>query len=269
MNEIINDQALTHLGPAETRLAAIVSRPRSIAITCVVTLAALGWGACALLPADPAGNWSNAFCRPALGGNAFADASLLLSMWAAMTLAMMVPTAGPMILTYAEIADTAARKAETAVSPLVLTAGYIAVWFAFAGAAALLQWLTIVFLGTSSMPSALLAAVAVVAGLYQFSPLKRTCLAHCQRPFPYFFANWTSQPRGVFALGLHQGLHCLGCCWALMVLMFTAGAMNVVWMAAFGIVMTVEKITTTDRFSRVLGAVLIAAGAVLLLMELR
>ncbi len=268
MNDIVNDRALTHLGPAETRLAAVVGRPRIIAVICIVSLTALGWSACALLPADISPAGPNAFCAPALGGNLLADAALLFAMWAAMTLAMMVPTAGPMILTYAEIADTAVRKAETAVSPLVLAAGYLAVWLTFAAAAALFQWLAIVPMGLRSIPHVLAGLVFVGAGLYQFSTLKRACLAQCQRPFPFFFANWTNKPRGVFALGLHQGLHCLGCCWALMVLMFTAGAMNVVWMAGLGIAMTLEKISATDRLSRTLGALLIAFGAAIVVLEL-
>jgi predicted metal-binding membrane protein len=269
VNDIVNDQPLTHLGPAETRLAAAIGRPRTIALTCIVSLAALGWGACAFLQADVSPAWANAFCLPALGGNGLADAALLFGMWAAMTLAMMVPTAGPMILTYAEIADTAARRAETVVSPLVLTAGYVVVWLTFAAAAALLQWLTIMSIGAPAVPRALAGLVLVGVGLYQFSPLKSACLARCQRPFPFFFANWTNQTRGIFRLGLHQGLHCLGCCWALMVLMFTAGAMNVIWMAGLGVAMTVEKLSTTNRFSRALGAVLMALGVATLVLEFR
>ena len=94
-------------------------------------------------------------------------------------------------------------------------------------------------------------ALFVGAGLYQFSALKHACLTLCQRPFPFFFANWTTEPRGVFRLGLRQGLYCLGCCWAMMLVMFAVGAMNVVWMAALGIVMTVEKMTATTARSAV------------------
>ena len=99
-----------------------------------------------------------------------------------------------------------------------------------------------------------------MAGLYQFSALKHACLAKCQRPFPFFFANWTTRPRGVFALGLRQGPYCLGCCWAMMLLMLAAGVMNIVWMAALGIVMAVEKMTTTARFSHAVGVAFVAIG---------
>jgi predicted metal-binding membrane protein len=104
-------------------------------------------------------------------------------------------------------------------------------------------------------------AVFIGAGLYQFSALKHACVTQCQRPFPFFFANWTAQAHGVVRLGLRQGLYCLGCCWAMMLSMFAVGVMNVVWMAALGMVMTIEKLGSTTRFSRALGIVFIAAGA--------
>jgi predicted metal-binding membrane protein len=105
------------------------------------------------------------------------------------------------------------------------------------------------------------------AGLYQFSALKQACLTLCQRPFPFFFANWTTEPRGVLRLGLRQGVYCLGCCWALMLLMLAVGAMNVVWMAALGILMTLEKMTGTARLSEAIGLALLAIGFVLVVVS--
>jgi predicted metal-binding membrane protein len=106
----------------------------------------------------------------------------------------------------------------------------------------------------------LAALTFLAAGLYQFSTLKRACLTQCQRPFPFFFAHWTSEPRGVFRLGVRQGLYCLGCCWAMMLLMLAVGAMNVLWMAVLGAIMTAEKLMTTARLSRVFGFGFCAAG---------
>lgn len=267
---MINEQALTRLGAIETHLAAVLARPKTVAITCVAALAALGWAACGLLPADPESVWSSIICRPVLGHALDAtDALITLGMWTAMTLAMMLPTAGPMILTYAEIADTAARKSERAVAPLILIAGYATIWLGFACVAALLQLL--LALGAPfkmwNVPAPLAGAVFVAAGLYQFSTLKQACLTLCQRPFPFFFANWTTATRGVFTLGLRQGLYCLGCCWALMLVMFAVGAMNVLWMAALGALMTIEKMSTTARFSRALGIAFIAIGIALAARE--
>ena len=206
-------------------------------------------------------------CRPSFGASDFdaAQGTLVFAMWCAMALAMMLPTAAPMILTYAELAETAADKGEPAASPLVLAAGYVAVWF---GAAMLLTVLQLILMRVSLLDPAIASAsplfsgaVFIAAGLYQFSALKHACVTQCQHPFRFFFANWTAQPRGVFRLGLRQGLYCLGCCWAMMLLMFAVGVMNVVWMAALGAAMTIEKIGTTTRFSRALGIVFILAGA--------
>jgi len=151
------------------------------------------------------------------------------------------------------------------VSPLVLTAGYVAVWLGFALAASVLQWgLTRAGLMTGgNIGRAAGGAIFIAAGLYQFSALKQSCLTQCQRPFPFFFSNWTDERHGVFRLGLRQGLYCLGCCWAAMLVMFAVGTMNVVWMAALGVLMTIEKVTTTPRFSQAVGAAFVVTGLVM------
>jgi predicted metal-binding membrane protein len=114
---------------------------------------------------------------------------------------------------------------------------------------------------TATVPPLLAGGLIFAAGVYQFSSLKHACLSLCQRPFPFFFANWTDKPSGIFELGLRQGLYCLGCCWPLMLVMFAVGIMNVVWMALLGALMTTEKMMTTDHFARALGVCLITAGA--------
>jgi predicted metal-binding membrane protein len=207
-------------------------------------------------PGFPAGGWS------------VVDAGLIFLMWCAMALAMMLPTAAPMIYTYAEIAETAARKREPIVSPLVIAGGYATVWIGFAVAATALQGglaqaglLDPPFAATGPLPA---GALFVLAGLYQFSSLKHACLTQCQQPFPFFFRNWQTAPAGVFRLGLKQGLYCLGCCWAMMLLMFAVGAMNVVWMAGLGIVMAIEKVGATMRFTKLIGVAMIAAGVLLI-----
>jgi predicted metal-binding membrane protein len=108
------------------------------------------------------------------------------------------------------------------------------------------------------------AAIFLGAGAYQFTALKHACLTRCQRPFPFFFANWSTAPPAVFRLGARQGLDCLGCCWATMLVMFAVGVMNVLWMAGLGLAMTAEKLSATSRLSRVIGVVFLAIGAVLI-----
>jgi predicted metal-binding membrane protein len=258
VTDAIQPQALTQLAAAEVRLAAILVRPKLVAVASLATLTALGWIALALMVGEAG---LAALCRAQPAGSVL-DMALLWPMWAAMVLAMMLPTAGPMILTYAEIADTALQRHEPVASPLFLAAGYALVWFGFSLVAAMAQWAlarTGLF-AVDRVAGALAGAFMIGAGVYQFSTLKHACLSQCQRPFPFFFANWTNVRGGVFRLGLRQGLYCLGCCWALMLLMLAVGGMNAVWMAGLGVAMLVEKMATTTRVSRALGCGLIVAG---------
>jgi predicted metal-binding membrane protein len=254
---------LPHLPPAESRLGAMFARPKTLAVICVIALTALGWLALGLMYSGTSA--FEAMCRP-LGAPGW-DASgfaLVALMWGAMTLAMMLPSAAPMIFTYAEIADTAARKGEHIVSPFMLAGGFTIVWLGFAAGATVLQFaLTRAALLDSGMQAAsglFAGAIFIGAGIYQFSALKHACLKQCQAPFPFFFANWSTTARGVFRLGVKQGLYCLGCCWAMMLVMFAVGVMNVVWMAALGVAMTVEKIGTGKRLTYAVGVALIAGG---------
>jgi predicted metal-binding membrane protein len=118
--------------------------------------------------------------------------------------------------------------------------------------------------GMASASGLFSGAIFIGAGIYQFSALKHACLKRCQHPFPFFFANWTTTSRGVFRLGVKQGLYCLGCCWAMMLVMFAVGVMNVIWMAGIGIVMAVEKMLKGRRFTHAVGVVLIVAGAAII-----
>ncbi len=299
-----DEHTLTRLPPVAARLGRAMGRPLPIAMACLVALAGLGWIYLMLMVADWAGRGDaaalgpgmgvfdlvfdllaertgqgvvgrailDALCRPSFGAQSLGasawQGALVLMMWSAMTLAMMLPTAAGMIATYAQIADTAARKDEPAVSPLVLAGGYVGVWLGFAVLATGLQLaLTRLALLDPAMASAsplFAGAIFLGAGAYQFTALKHACLTRCQRPFPFFFANWSTAPRAVFRLGARHGLDCLGCCWATMLMMFAVGVMNVVWMAGLGLVMTAEKLATTPRLSRVIGITFLAIGTALI-----
>jgi predicted metal-binding membrane protein len=259
---------LDHLSPAASRLGTVFARPKMLAVICVVALAGLGWFALALQTANV--GMVDALCR-ALGNGqtSAAGVAVVAAMWGAMTLAMMLPSAAPMILTYAEIADTAARKGESVVSPFMIAAGYTVVWFGFAAVATMAQLgLTQAALLDASLTSAsgLFSGVIFIgAGVYQFTALKHACLTQCRNPFQFFFSNWATTTRGVFRLGLRQGLFCLGCCWAMMLVMFAVGVMNVVWMAALGILMTIEKLTSGKRLTYAIGVALISIGVAFVL----
>ncbi|MGX8007580.1 DUF2182 domain-containing protein [Mesorhizobium sp. ORM8.1] len=206
-----------------------------------------------------------------LGGSIGAQGLALALMWFLMAVAVMLPSAAPMIRTYCEIADTARIKGEPVVHPLVLVAGYLTTWLA---ASVLFAALTLAIYASTTSGQMLdpivgLAggAALLVAGLYQFSGLKQACLEKCRNPFSILFANWSAKPRRIFRLGLEQGVWCLGCCWALMLVMFAVGAMNVFWMALIGLFTLIEKQTSGRVASRVAGAILLVWAAALLLVS--
>jgi predicted metal-binding membrane protein len=266
---------MTHLSPAVASLGHVFTRPKVLAWLCVIVLGGLGWlylallfGGTASAPGGP--GFVQALCSTLQDGLSGPYAvAVIFSMWCAMALAMMLPSAAPTILTYTEIADTAARKGERIVSPFVLAGGYAAVWFGFSVFAVLgqiaLTRTALLDRGMASANPLLSGAIFIFAGIYQFSALKHACLTRCQQPFPFFFTNWATTNAGVFRLGLKQGLYCLGCCWAMMLLMFGVGLMNIVWMTAIAIVMTIEKMPTGRRFTHAVGIVLMVVGISILL----
>jgi predicted metal-binding membrane protein len=105
------------------------------------------------------------------------------------------------------------------------------------------------------------AVIFLIAGLYQFAPLKRACLTHCRTPLGYFLTRWPNGPMGAFRMGLHHGLFCVGCCWALMATAFAVGVMNAWWMAALGALTLVEQIAPQGQtLRRALGCAFVVAG---------
>jgi predicted metal-binding membrane protein len=200
------------------------------------------------------------------------SAGALVSMWFLMAIAMMLPSAAPMIRTYCEIADTARIKREPVVHPLVLVAGYLAVWLA---ASAMFAGLTLAVHAVAS-PGGMLdpvvgiagALALAAAGLYQFSGLKQACLKKCRNPFSTLFSNWSTSPAAIFRLGIAQGVWCFGCCWALMLVMFAVGVMNVFWMALIGLFTLIEKQTAGRTPTRLAGAILLVWSATLLVVSL-
>jgi predicted metal-binding membrane protein len=229
--------------------------PRILFWLCLAIIVTIGW---VVLWNIEQGGVLAAICTPSnSGARPFAA---LLVMWLAMSLAMMLPTAAPMLSTYMDIAGAAQSKDIDIVSPYTLALGYTSIWIVFSIAAAAVQ---------SAMPpieaSYLAGAMFIVAGAYQFSPLKQACLSKCRHPMAYFFAHWTVKPSGIYWLGVSQGLFCLGCCWALMSLAFIAGLMNLIWMAGLGVLMLLEK--TLSRNTPVVygtGMGLIAAGVAMI-----
>jgi len=194
-----------------------------------------------------------------------ADLSLVFMMWAVMMVAMMLPSAAPMVLAYARIASARGRNPTLRV--WLFAFGYLAIWTLFSAAATLIQFV----LARSSMLSNALvttplvsAAILVVAGVYQLTPLKEACLGRCQSPIGFFMTHWRDGAAGALRMGLSHGAFCVGCCWMLMALLFVAGVMNLAWVAAITIFVLLEKATRWGRaIANFSGVALIACAVVI------
>jgi predicted metal-binding membrane protein len=185
-------------------------------------------------------------------------------MWATMTVAMMLPTAAPVVLSFAGAGAGATLRQTGA-----FVAGYLAVWWGFGVLATALQWLLASPVRNSptapGVATALAGCLLVLVGLYQFSSLKRRCLAHCHGPLGFFHSHWRASSLAAHQFGLRHGFHCLGCCWALMLLMLLAGAMNFGWTAALAGLMLAEKVLPGGHYlGRAAGIGLIGWGSVLI-----
>jgi predicted metal-binding membrane protein len=192
---------------------------------------------------------------------------LTLVMWMAMMVAMMVPTATPMTLIYAAVARKAAMQQNPVAPTFVFVAGYVAMWSAFSIAATTAQSLLDRWALLSPMMvsnSALLGGgLLIVAGLYQLTPLKRACLEHCRSPAHFIARHWRGGTPGAFVMGLRHGAYCLGCCWALMALLFVGGVMNLLWVAAIAVFVLVEKtLPFAEIGGRIAGGAMVALGVV-------
>ena len=192
-------------------------------------------------------------------------AALIFLMWWIMMIAMMVPSAAPTILLHHSLTH-APDGAGNNLATSAFVAGYLAVWALFSALATSLQWalqpLGLIAPGMMSLRGGALAgSVLILAGLYQFTPLKHACLRQCQAPANFLSRYWQPGTRGAWRMGLRHGTFCLGCCWALMALLFVGGVMNLYWIAGLALLVAVEKLALFGRATAsVTGAALILSG---------
>lgn len=192
-------------------------------------------------------------------------------MWAVMMVAMMLPSASPVILLYARVvrhAEAEGRSLHGSASRAAFASAYLAVWSLFSLLAVVLQWALEQLGAMSAMMSSrvglLSGGLLIAAGLYQLTPMKAACLRHCRAPAQFIAAHWRPGVLGAWRMGFTHGLHCLGCCAALMLLLFVGGVMNLVWIAGLALVVAVEKLAPFGQATaKGLAAVLIAAGTLL------
>ncbi|ETA72393.1 MULTISPECIES: DUF2182 domain-containing protein [Mesorhizobium] len=282
----------------DTALEAVLRRDRAVVMAALVVIAVLAWAYTLWLAIDmampaspmPAGasgdiaamDMSNmdmggmdmagmdvgAAVAPGFRAWAPADFAFIFTMWAVMMVGMMTPSVAPLLLLYAGIG----RKAQADGRPIASTGwfftGYLTVWIVFSIAATGAQWLLgrLALLNPSmATDSTILGGlVLIAAGLYQWTPVKGVCLRQCQGPIGFLMSHggFRSAPLGAIRLGVDHGLYCLGCCWALMALLFVGGVMNILWIAGIAILVLLEKTATSGPLiSRISGALMAAAGA--------
>jgi predicted metal-binding membrane protein len=230
----------------------VLKRDRAIVLASLIGITLLAWGymvseahamyhtgVCSCAGMNMSGpdteSWSTATLLP------------LFLMWTEMMVAMMIPSAAPMILTFA----TVNRKRREQERPYVPTGmfllGYLVVWTAFSLVATLAQWVLHAKALLSPMmvnKSPLLGgALLITAGVFQWTPLKNVCLTHCHSPLSFLMTEWREGIQGALTMGLKHGAYCTGCCWFLMALLFVAGVMNIWWIALIAAFVLLEKVT--------------------------
>jgi predicted metal-binding membrane protein len=253
-----------------TAVEAVLKRDRGIVLAGVAGLSALAWAYLLVLARQmPHQDMAMVMAMPHM--RAWGTTELLLTwvMWAVMMVAMMIPSAAPMILMFAALNRRRRAQSAPLVPTTVFVLGYLLVWAGFSGLATLAQWglhaaalLSPLMISTSPMVGGLLL---LVAGLFQWTPLKSTCLRQCRSPLGFLMTAWREGAWGALVMGLRHGIYCVGCCWVIMALLFVAGVMNLLWVAALAALILAEKVLPHGELvGRVAGGVLMLAGLVLL-----
>ncbi len=249
----------------------ILRRERAITLSGIVALAALAWLYLAHLARGMPDMSAMGAAQTAPW--ALREFALAVAMWAVMMVAMMLPTATPMVLVFATANRNRGAGAAPSARTSLFVAGYLLTWGVWSVGAAAAQW---ALHGAALLSDPLLATTPwlggvflVAAGVYQLTPLKYACLARCQSPLGFLLSEWRDGAAGAFRMGIRHGLLCVGCCWILMALIFVGGVMNLAWIAmTTGFVLAEKLIPGGPRLTRSIGVALVTWGGVVLLRAL-
>jgi predicted metal-binding membrane protein len=249
---------------AGSALAALLRRDRAIVLAALAAVTAIAWAqvlflanSMSTLPgmADMPGMRLDPFglMSPVFGQWSATHFAAMFAMWTVMMIGMMTPSVAPMILIYAQVARSNARVRPFA-SVLWFAGGYLLAWAGFSLLATLTQWgleqlalLTPMMAGSSHVFGGL---VLIAAAVYQWLPIKYACLMQCRAPLSFVMSHggFQADAAGSVRLGLRHGLYCIGCCWALMALLFVGGVMNLLWIAALMVFVLLEKLLPAWRY---------------------
>ena len=251
-----------------------LKRDRQIVLAGLIGVTALAWIYLFTLAADMEemvirGPMSSGMAMAQANPWSILDFVLMFLMWAVMMVGMMVPSAAPMILLFSTVTRKQKEDGNPYVPVGVFVLGYVLVWTAFSLIAASAQWLLEqAALLSPAMVSAspyLGGALLIAAGIYQLTPLKSACLNQCRTPTAFVSRHWRTGTTGTLIMGMHHGAFCVGCCWALMCLLFVGGVMNLLWVAVIAAFVLFEKILPAGHaLGRLAGITLIAWGLWLL-----
>jgi predicted metal-binding membrane protein len=243
------------------------------ALTCLSWLALLAGAGTGMDPAAMSG-WFLPIALPPAVSSSWTPFYWLIAfcMWAVMMVAMMLPSATPMVLLYARVArraESEGRGLNAAAATAAFALGYLTLWILFSALAVAVQFgleRSGAMSAMMSSRSALLSGALLVAtGLYQLTPLKTACLKHCRGPAHFIAAHWRPGVHGAWRMGLAHGAYCVGCCAALMLLLFVGGVMNLLWIAGLTLLVALEKFAPFGGLAaKALAVLLIIGGATLL-----
>ena len=249
----------------------ILRRDRIILLSALALITALSWVYVASLASDMQSmEMATEIAMPQMQEAwGVTDFALTFVMWAVMMVAMMTPSAAPMILLFAGVNRRRREQQAPYVPTSVFLLGYLVVWAAFSVLATAAQW----GLHAASLLSPMMVSTTpvlggvllLVAGIYQWTPLKHACLSKCRSPLGFVLNEWREGRWGAFLMGLKHGSYCTGCCWSLMALLFVAGVMNLLWVAAIAGFILLEKVAPAgQRMAQAAGVLMVAGGVVLL-----
>jgi predicted metal-binding membrane protein len=250
-------------------LAALLRRDRAIVFTALIAVAVLAWSEVLHLANAMAGvdMYASGMMSPVFGQWTGGHFTTMLAMWMVMMVGMMTPSVAPMILLYVQVARRNAA-AQPFASALWFTGGYFMAWAGFSLLATAAQWsleqLALLSPMMSSTSHVFGGLLLISAGVYQWLPIKHSCLARCRAPLSFVMAHggFQAAAAGSVRLGLQHGLYCIGCCWALMALLFAGGIMNLLWIAALMVLALLEKLLPWSQyFVRASGLAAIGLGA--------
>jgi len=255
--------------PMSTPLEAVLRRDRAVVLAGLAGITSLAWIYLVYL-AWEMGRMEMEMAMPQMQNWGIIDLALLFVMWSVMMVAMMVPSATPLLLLFASVNRKRTQRADPAVATGIFLLGYLIIWTAYSAVATLAQW----GLHTAALLSPMMVSASpvlgglllIAAGVFQWTPLKEACLAHCRSPLGFITTEWRDGRKGALVMGLRHGTYCVGCCWILMALLFVAGVMNLLWVAAITAFVLLEKVLPRGwPLRQVAGGVLVLGGVVMLL----